>query len=438
MKSAIKGARRSPLLKSIAGTAGVNSFSLVLTSIGGLLLARFLGPSLRGELVAIIAWPTFAGTMAALGLPQATCYLAAKRQDDAGAVLATATIASLVAGLVVGAIGWPLAALIGKEPVVVWGLRILFVLLPLYLIPGVWVATLQATSIRLWNISRLIQPVLYVTGIAGLAVTDRLDVRSAVYVFVSSLVVQALVSGFLVIRTVTGIGGPRKDLVSPLLGYGVKTVASTAPWLINTRFDQLLLSVSVSSALLGQYAVAVSLSMLAAPVATAFGYVAFPRIAAAKTKEESARIERVAIIGAFAAAAAVMVPLALLANWVIPFLFGSEFRGAVIPLLILAPGTILWVVNQVLADILRGHGQPFVPAIAEGIAALITVSLLLILVPRFGIRGAAFVSAIAYGAATVYLMRRLDRRRKKITAESAEEALVQDPLTTLATPEVGR
>ena len=71
------------------------------------------------------------------------------------------------------------------------------------------------------------------------------------------------------------IGG----LVRPMLNFGLRNMASTAPNSLNGRFDQLVLAFAVPAAALGQYAVAVSLSLLVGPLAAAFGHVAFPALA---------------------------------------------------------------------------------------------------------------------------------------------------------------
>jgi O-antigen/teichoic acid export membrane protein len=53
-------------------------------------------------------------------------------------------------------------------------------------------------------------------------------------------------------------------------------------------------------------------------------------------------------------------------------------------------------VATVLADTLRGLGRPLDPAIAEVGGALTTAGLLVWLVPRYGIEGAAVASTVSY------------------------------------------
>jgi Na+-driven multidrug efflux pump len=60
--------------------------------------------------------------------------------------------------------------------------------------------------------------------------------------------------------------------------------------------------------------------------------------------------------------------------------------------------------NQVTGDILRGRKRPLAVARAQGLAAIFTVILLIILLPAAGVYGAAIASAVAYGVALAMML----------------------------------
>lgn len=396
--------RQSSFVRAVAGTAGTNVLATAAGSLGGLLLARGLGPSDRGVLALVVAWPTFVAVLVAAGLPQAITYFNARRPDQAPAAVATATAAVLVLSVILGVAGALCAPLITDRAEAITQLRLLFLLLPLYVTPVIWIASLQPKRIQLWNVARLVQPVSYFVFVLLLVATGRLNVVIAVSSLIVSLVLQAIVGAALSWTQVGPFVRPRRDMLWPLLGYGVRTVASGFPQIVNARLDQLILSLMVPAAALGNYAVAVSISLLATPIAYAFGYVAFPRIAAARERKEQQRLERVAILGSVGAAAVILAPLAILSPWLVPLLFGEGFEPAVVAVWILIPGTIALSSNQVAEDILRGRGQPLAPAIAETAGVVATLALLFVLVPRYGIRGAAATSTIAYVGVSLLLI----------------------------------
>jgi O-antigen/teichoic acid export membrane protein len=114
-----------------------------------------------------------------------------------------------------------------------------------------------------------------------------------------------------------------------------------------------------------------------------------------------------AVVASASIAIAILVPLALVAYWLIPFFFGSGYRGAVPLLWILTPGAVFLACGQVVGDLLRGRNHPAVVAWAEGLAAVFTVVLLLALLPVVGVYGAAIASTVAYGIALAAMLHSL-------------------------------
>ena len=104
-----------------------------------------------------------------------------------------------------------------------------------------------------------------------------------------------------------------------------------------------------------------------------------------------------------------LVPLALVAYWLIPLVFGADYRGAVPLLWILTPGAVFLACGQVVGDLLRGRNQPTVVAWSQGLAAVFTVVMLLALLPLIGVAGAAIASTVAYGIALAAMLRSLWR-----------------------------
>lgn len=397
------GGNRS-FLNLVAGTAGVNIGVSLTGSLGGVLLARSLGAGGRGDLATIIIWPTLVGNLATIGLPQATCYWVARRPSRRNALLSTALAWLFALGLAVAALGCLASGLIGRSAAVTAGLRVNFASTPVVFVLAGLLSALQATSPKRWNACRFVQPVTYFVAVVALLIAGRLTLATAVASLIMSLVVQLVVVVPTVWRAVGPLAGPERELSRPLFNFGVRSIVSSAPWLVNGRLDQLILSVAVSSAALGNYAVAVSLSFLVAPVSTAFGTMAFPKIAATTDASEARTVQRMAIRGCLFTAIAVVLPLAVLAPWLVSKVFGGDFSGAAVALRLLAPGAVAFSTNQVMSDILRGLGRPLSVAIAEGVAAIVTVVLLAFLIPKFGINGAAFASSVAYCVSSAMLV----------------------------------
>jgi O-antigen/teichoic acid export membrane protein len=102
--------------------------------------------------------------------------------------------------------------------------------------------------------------------------------------------------------------------------------------------------------------------------------------------------------------AAGLIPLWLVAGWVIPAFYGSSFEAAVTPTRIILLGLALDGVAGVVSGFLYGVGRPGLNscAMAAGLAA--TVLLDILLIPRFEATGAAIASAVAYTLTTAVLI----------------------------------
>ena len=136
------------------------------------------------------------------------------------------------------------------------------------------------------------------------------------------------------------------------------------------------------------------------PLVSAIGNVAFPRLAARYRLDDAARrMQWLGIAGSACAAAALLVPPALVAPWLVPWIFGHGYAGAVPLLRILVPSSVFMACNQVTGDVLRGRKRPLAVARAEGLAAVFTVVLLAALLPVGQVYGAAIASTVAYGVA---------------------------------------
>jgi O-antigen/teichoic acid export membrane protein len=406
------------LFRAAAGTAGVNIAIMLAGSIGGLLLARALGPTQRGDLVTILQWPATIGALASFGITQSTVYWVSRSRNRSVPVMSTAVAASLVTGLLIAGLSPWIAGLVARNSDVRTDLAIVLALTPIYITGGVWAAALQATSISRWNVTRSMQPILYLVSVLVLWGLGRLTLVTVVGAFAVSLIAQTSYAAIAARRTIGPHGRPEATLLAPLYSYGAKVWLASVPQLVTINVDQLILSVmpAVAAAQLGNYTVAVSLSWLALPAATAFGSVAFPRIAGLAGAGTTMRIERDSLIGAGVTAAATVGVICVLAPALVPTLFGPGYHDAIFALWLLAPGTIFLALNRVLGDVLQGHGKPLIRSAGEALGAALTLVLLFALIPTYGIRGAAITSSIAYAAVFVFLLVALLRARSAMTS----------------------
>jgi O-antigen/teichoic acid export membrane protein len=420
------GPQRS-FLRSVGRTAGFNLAATGVSAITGVLLARWLGPSGRGDYAVVTAFFGLSLIFFELGLGSSVVFHVSKfRQAHADFVWTAAALfvpLALVAAIVSVLVG---VTVFGDSP----ARRAAFLVLPLAIVLGFASApatfALQSLDLGNWNLTRLSQPAIFFILVVGAHALTTLDVSLVIILMTVSMALQTALAWWLYVHGFSPHGRFRRERVRPMLRFGVLNMSSTAPNALNGRFDQIVLAVMVSSAALGQYAVAVSLSVLAAPLVMAFGNVAFPSLARGERVPETIRTAtRGAILVSVASIAVILVA----GPFIVPVLFGPGYEPVSRLLLVLAPGAAVVVVNQVLGDVLRGLGHPGVVAVCEWLGLTSTIGGLVLLVPQIGVLGAALTSTVTYLFVHVLLRRAVSRHaanRHRATTDSVPQAKTEE------------
>jgi O-antigen/teichoic acid export membrane protein len=396
---------------AIVRTASFNVASAATAAVGGVILARAVGPAVRGEYAAVIAWLGMLLVIGEMGQTAAVCFHVSRDPRRARSYVATARAMMLVTGGIAIAAGMRAAPVLAHgSPGLASAYRLAFTASAIGFLGASYTFALQARSIGRWNLVRVSQPALGTAAIAVLWRLRLLSLHTAVMTLAVTMAVQLGYAYYSCRRCALAPGTARLKLVRRLAAYGLVQVAATAPASVNAYLDQLVLSQTVSPADLGRYAIAVSLATVPLPLVSAIGNVAFPRLAARRgAAADDRRLPKAAMLASAGAAAAIVALVAAGAPWAVPLIFGAQYRGAVPLLWILAPGAVCLACGQVAGDLLRGLGRPGQVAAAQGLAAVFTVALLAALLPSIGVAAAAIASTAAYGAALAVLIRCLWR-----------------------------
>ncbi len=398
--------RRPDVGRLMARTASYNVISVAAAGLGAIVVARALGPGLRGEYAAVTAWFGVTLTLGEMGQPAAVCYFVAHDPGQARGYVATSRAMLLITGTVTLSTCLLLAPQLARGNAdLTLAYRIAFATLILAYAQGSYMSALQARNLRQWNTAWVIQPALSLPCLVVLWRLRLLTLDSALIVITVTTLAQFSWVYFRCRAAGLAPGQARARYARPLLSYGVAQTAALTPATLNSYLDQLVLSQVVPAAVLGRYAIAVTCTLLPMPLVSAIGNVAFPRLASRQHVDGPVRrMQWLGILGGGCLAAAALVPLDLIAPWLVPHVFGRTYVGVAPLLWALTPAGVLLACNQVTGDILRGRKRPLVIARAEGLAAVFTVVLLLILLPAVGVYGAAIASAVAYGVALAMML----------------------------------
>lgn len=96
------------------------------------------------------------------------------------------------------------------------------------------------------------------------------------------------------------------------------------------------------------------------------------------------------------------IGLAALADDFVPLYFGAEFDASVLPLLLLLPGALGFALARPIFAVGQGKGELGILILATGAAAVMNLCLNLLLIPRYGMAGAAVATSLSYGSMVVF------------------------------------
>lgn len=402
---------RQQLLGAIARTACFNLASAIAAALSGVIVARTVGPAVRGEYAAVISWAGVLLLLGEMGQSAAVCFYVASDPRNARGYVATSRAMMLVTGTCALVGGLAVAPVLAHgNPGLTGAYRIVFAGSVIAFTGNSYTFSLQAASTQRWNLVRVGQPVLALAAIIALRLVGQLTLDTAIAALLASMTFQLGHAYYWCRRCGLAPGRVQLSLVGPLARCGLAQLGAITPSAVNYFLDQLVLSQLVPPAELARYAIAASVSMVPLPLVSAIGNVAFPRLAARRGSEVAST--RLALAGAAAAAGiatVLLLPLAASACWLVPVVFGPAYRGAVPLLWVLTPGGVFLACGQVVGDMLRGLGRPGLVAMAQGVTAVCAVILLVVLLPVVGVMAAAIASTVAYGLTLALLIRWLWR-----------------------------
>jgi O-antigen/teichoic acid export membrane protein len=388
---------------AVTSTLLSQAATLVLALCLDVLIARRLGPAMRGVYALATLVVTLCVQALDLGFSTATTYFVARKPRRTGAILGNDAAIVLAASLTMCA-----AAILMPYGVT---------LSPAALCAGVLLAATTLaynfTSAVLFGQQSVASanrmPVLYIAGLLLGAGLGHMNVAGLLAAASIGRVV-ALAYGL------RGIRWPARLTVSgPVLAaswrFVVREYASNLTTLAAYRADQFIVAGLAGTADLGLYVVAASITERLNLLPGAIASVLMPKVASSGGDglQDTRRILRgvMCCSAGLAGVVAIACPLAM------RVLYGPAYAHAVPAILLLLPGSLGMAAAKLASSHLLGRGRAGSVLAASVIAAVVTMLLDLVLIPGMGIAGAAAASSIGYCTAAAFQLAQLRPREPR-------------------------
>jgi O-antigen/teichoic acid export membrane protein len=381
-------------------TGGAQLFYAGASMVGGILVARALGPQGRGTISVLMAVGALSVLLASLGVYTSSIYFIGRFKEDRDAVISNATLAGLAGGVITAVI----LAAVGMAfhehllPGISIGLFLVFVLsVPFnYFNEFESRTALGIGRVGLMNLPLVVGGGSLAFGTAAVLAIFGHDLLPLVILRVATEGVVAVVL-FVAVRRITAFAfKPSRRLFGRQVRYGVRNYSSALLWAFLLQSDILLLNHFVGTGETGVYSVAVSLGLPVTVLAAALGTLVFQRVSAEESPrnrvEDTNRLLRMLV----PVAALATIGIGVAAPWLIPAVYGDAFGDAVGALELLLPGLFVLTLEIVLMNFLAGEGAPSIVYRAPLVGLTLNFCANLYVIPRWGIDGAAVTSTIAY------------------------------------------
>jgi O-antigen/teichoic acid export membrane protein len=403
----VEASGQPPVRRLRAGAvlnAGGQAVAAVAGALTTVVVARMLGPDGAGAFAIALTLLALLTTVGAAGLDAGITYLVGSGAWSPWRAFLRAQAAAAVLGLIAAALG-VLARLLVPEAFE--GLDSDVVLIAVAGVPFA-LSWLYASSVAV-AMSRyeayvalpVVQSAAMLAGVALLCALD--DLRGAV---IGLAISQALAAAAGIawgsgrVRRAGGDGGDGGGL-RPAFRFGVRTYPANVLQFLNFRLDLFLLNALATTADVGRYSVAVSVTSVMWLLPRALSAVVFPRVAhlsseAAADSEHRDMVEEKSVRHVVAITVVVALALALALVGLVELVYGSDFEEAIVLGLILLPGVSLLGIGNVLFATILGRGHSKYSLYSSLIATPVTMVLYVALIPSLDAAGAALASTLSY------------------------------------------
>jgi O-antigen/teichoic acid export membrane protein len=390
---------------AIGSTVVRQIFSSLLYFISIWIVTRQLGPFENGILATVLLLPQTLYSLFNFGLGASYIYFLSNSEGNYKQMqMINWTLAAFLWALVALIIALSDDSLISQY---LPGSKRELVSFSTFLFPfmllGSWTSSLLLGTRRYeeYNKTLLIQPITFLILTAIFYFQRNLSVFTVLFCYLTSNFSLWILSEIKILKSKKSTYPPQR--LSKIATFGLRAHLSNVITFLNYRIDLYLVTYFLNPTDTGIYALSITLAERFWLISSAASMIVFPESSANRTEVEKLdrMVKRIAFVVFQLTTVGALIAGAL-AQFVIPWLFGSSYVDSVIPFVILLPGIVVWSYMSVISNSLAGLGHVNVNLISALISLSINVVGNVFAVPRFGIIGAAFISSTAYVIAALF------------------------------------
>jgi len=391
------------LVKNTATTLGRQLIAGIIQLVTAVIIARVFGPEGNGQFTVALLFPMVLITFLNLGIGSANVYHIGSGKVSLSTALRTSIRLWLILGVtgtVIGALSIYFGAVRlfpGVDVSLLWWSLAVF---PVTLGQNYLISMFQGLQLfREFNYVLLVQPVVTLMLVVVITVTGIADVGYLIVAYLVGLVMAILVSIYFLayFENADNVIPDNADYFSSAINYGYKSNLSNILAYVNYKADIFLVNFLIGTSAAGIYIIAVQLVERLWMLSQSVSIILLPRLSQLNS-DETKRRQITPIICRWVIALTLLgsIVLGVLSSPLIGLLFGEAYLEAVEPLLFLLPGILAGSGTKILANDIAARGRPELNMYTAWIVVIVNIAGNMILIPPYGLAGAAAATSIAY------------------------------------------
>jgi len=398
--------RAMSAVNAVAQSVAAKFMIIGINAVTGIITARALQPEGRGELAAMVLWPVFLATVFSLGVPSALTFQLNRDPKKESQLMGAGLLLALFSGLLVAAIGTIfLSSWIPQySPQVIFFARLFLLSAPLTSLLAAGRAGVESRGdFTTSNVVLIGSPLMTLIWLVVLLATHHMTSVAAAW----SYIVVGIVPLVWMMKRLITIFRPRFtglwQSARQLFSYGIRSYGIVLCGTMAFYVDQALVVRLLAPKMMGTYVVALSLSRILNAFHTSVIMVLFPK-AVSRSREEIREMTSRAMRMSTMLTTLAGVCVISMGPQMLSLLYGKEYRGANAVLRILVVQIVLAGATAVLSQTFMALGRPGIVTTLQVLGLLLTVPLMLVLIPRFGIVGAGLALLLSTIARFVFIL----------------------------------
>lgn len=371
---------------------------LLFAFVSGIITARVFQPEGKGAYAALVSLVSLFASISSLGLGDASVILIGKGEATLRRVFSAILIPVLVAAAMAGAILLFVARtqLGDQGPTLGRAVTVAALCVPPVALFYVWSFLMNAReriietsvlrgTVHFANLLILVVLVIFLQ----LHITGGMLAMGAAFALGAVAIVVPLRGMGVTLRPVWD-----KDLLFRALRLGLVIEFANALLTLAARVDVLFVYALAGRASAGRYSVALTMGQLVTFTSLALSFALFPRMAQMTEREGIDMVARASRLGLATSLLSAAV-LSILIPILTPLAFGRAYLPSIAPALLLLVGGTLWAQQTLMARARTALGRTRLQLYAYGSTLVVMIVLDLLLIPVWGIMGAAAASTIS-------------------------------------------